>query len=232
MEKIEENTNFRTSDFLKNFLSYKTRKIPNKDSVYIDFKSFYNENIKDKKDFLGELLKFSRYYSTITIPENFQKAKNSKEIVSLLKEIITLKVEVYHPDLLEVFDDFSKQAINEEDLREILQIIVNYVFRRQLCEVPTNALNKVFLSLIADVKKEKNFSYDYVNIFKGVLIRKSSSSRFPEDEKVRNALLERNIYAMKNKNYFFQKLENYQNKEGVDEGKFQIEHIVPKTLLR
>ena len=68
--KIEKNTKFNVDSFIRDFLTYKERVIPNKDKVYESFKRFVRNNHPDDiEDFLKELLKFSDYYNKIAFME-------------------------------------------------------------------------------------------------------------------------------------------------------------------
>ena len=44
---------------------------------------------------------------------------------------------------MEILEDHEKSIIDENEVVTILNIIVAFVFRRLICEVPTNALNKI-----------------------------------------------------------------------------------------
>ena len=60
--------------------------------------------------------------------------------------------------------------------------IESFAFRRSICDVPTNALNKVFMTLGRDIKKYTDYKENYIDIFKYILINKKLSQRFPKDE--------------------------------------------------
>jgi hypothetical protein len=63
--KIEQNTSFLVSDFLRDYLTLKERKIPNKAKVYLIFKDFTQRKEIEVEDLLSELLKYSEYYKII-----------------------------------------------------------------------------------------------------------------------------------------------------------------------
>ena len=235
-QEIEKNTHDKTSEFIRDFLSYKTRNIPNQKNVYVAFKDFLikisDEEDFDKESFLQELKQFSIYYNFTLEPNKFNQ---SQEIVSLLKELQILKITVFNPALLELFDDHKKKIISKEELKKIIKTIISYVIRRAICNFPTSALSKIFLTLIRDVKDRNDFSNEkYVDILKYVLTK--DQKKFPKDETLKEEFLKRDIYEMNIKHYLFNKLENYENQEKVDieEGlnnkKYQIEHIMPQTL--
>lgn len=63
--KIEKNTNFNVSAFLRDYLTMKERKIPRIDKVYLIFKEFIHKKDMQVRDILSELLRFSEYYKVI-----------------------------------------------------------------------------------------------------------------------------------------------------------------------
>jgi len=226
---IEKNTRYKVDSFIRDYLTLKERIIPNKDKVYISFKKYVKKNYPngDIENLLEELLKFSRYYRRIAFSQDND-----------LKVINNLDVTVSYPFLLEIFDYHEDKVISDRDLIKILYVIETYAFRRLICNVPTNALNKVFTTLGREIKKHADFKEKYFEIFKYILINKKYSQRFPTDEEFSEMLKTRDIYNFKSKNklHLLERLENYDNVEKVsieellNEGKLNIEHIMPQTL--
>ena len=232
---IEKNTQYRVDSFIRDYLTLKERIIPKKDKVYVGFKKYVYKNYSNEniEFLLKDLLKFSKYYRRIA----FSQDSNS-EINKILKRINRLDVTVSYPFLLEIFDYYESNTISKNDLINILCTIETYAFRRLICNVPTNALNKVFMTLGREIKKHTDFKEKYFEIFKYTLINKKYSQRFPEDEEFSEMLKTRDIYNFKSKNklHLLERLENYDNVEKVsveellNEGKLNIEHIMPQTL--
>ncbi|BBM88452.1 hypothetical protein COTS27_00131 [Spirochaetota bacterium] len=241
--KTGKKVTYETTEFIRNFLIYEYNRFHNKGKVYFDFRDYYLEEVKNEKKFLKTLLRFSEYYQAILKPEKFENLKlkknpnKNKEIIGLLKELQTLKVTVFNPALLALLADRNDDQIDDTQLKEILETVISYVFRRSICGLPRNALDNIFSSLISDVKKNKDFSNEqYADILKYTLKKKTSRGHFPNDYEVENSLLEKDVYLMDSVRYFLTKLENHKNKEPVDienptsETKIQIEHIMPQTL--
>ena len=232
---IEKNTNYQVDSFIRDYLTLKERIIPNKDKVYVAFKRFVKKTHPngDIENLLKELLKFSRYYKKIAFSED-----ENLNVNDVLKNINKLDVTVSYPFLLEVFGYREEKVIDDNDLINILKIIESYAFRRLICNVPTNALNKVFATLGRDIKKNPDFKENYFEIFKYILINKRHSQRFPTDEEFSEMIGVRDIYNLKSKNklHLLESLENYNNVEKVSveelliNGKLNIEHIMPRTL--
>lgn len=65
-----------------------------------------------------------------------------------------LKSTTVYPFLLNIFEDcYMYRNINIQMMCKTLDIILSYVMRRLLCEMPTNALNKVFASMMKDIER-------------------------------------------------------------------------------
>ncbi len=231
--KIEVTTNYNVSDFLRHFLTIKLNKIPNIKDVYFTFKRYYNDNVTVLEEFLIELLEYSKIYESIK-----RGSFNNSKINDAVSAINQLETNVSYPFLMEVFMDCSKGVITEDQCVEVVIVVRDYVFRRIICEIPTNSLNKTFMTLNQDIKRHKNYSKDYAEICKYIFISKDSYQRFPDDREYRERFISRDIYNMKSKNklYLLAQLENYNNKEKVDleglleTGDISIEHVMPQTL--
>ncbi len=231
--KIEENTNYNVSDFTRDYLTIKERSIPNKNKVYLHFKRYVTSNILNIEELLKDLLKFSTYYKKI-----INSKVNTDEVSLILNKINRLESVVTYPFIMEIFEDKDNDIICEDDIKSILNIIVIFVFRRLICEVPTNALNKIFMVMCREIKKHNDFKEHYVEIFKYIITRKKLTQRFPDDEEFGLKIVQKDIYNFKSKNKLFllEQLENYDNKERVDienlisNDTLTIEHIMPQKL--
>lgn len=235
--KIEINTLYKADNFIRDYLTYKMNSIPNKDNVYLEFKKYVEtqkqDSAYDTEEFLTELLKFSKYYKTI-IEADTENA-STKE---LLKEIYRLDITVSYPFLLEVMDDEQKGIIDKNELNSILKYIISYTFRRTICEVPTNALNKIFMTMGKEIKKYPDYKVNYLKIFEYILTQKRGSQRFPDNDEFNAKIKTKDIYNMqsKSKNHLFKYLEIFDNKEKIDfdtlleQKDISIEHIMPQTL--
>lgn len=223
--KLLEKEESRVSEFIRDFLTFKFKKIPNKNAVYDEFKSrfsirdktFYNETIQ-------ELKVFSLHYSKLINPGKEEDTEISKE----LKYINRLEINVSFPFLLPVYNDYTDNILDKTTFINILKLIQSYVWRRFILALPTNALNKMFLNLYSDINKS-----DYYHSIERALIKKKSIQRFPNNKEIEFALAEKDVYNIQTKNsiYFLELLENYNNKEHViiNDPNITIEHIFPQN---
>ncbi len=222
---IEKNlTNDKISDFIRDFLIMENKKIPKKSDVYNEFKSFVKNNNDDIASILDNLKYYSSLYSKIVFCNT-----GMKTIDLLLRKMSKLKITVSYPYLLKVYYYFDKNMIELDDFKQILEVIISYAFRRLICELPTNALNKIFSNLDSEVNKN-TLDDKYSEKLQAVLSQKKSSSAYPTDTEFKLALTQRNIYSFKHRNYLLEELENFDNKEKVNINDLTVEHIMPQTL--
>lgn len=206
--------------FFRDYLTMKLTRIPKIDNIYEEFKSYHlNCEFSSIQDLCADLLKYSKYYTDMV----FVRSSN-KEICSLYSDIKDLKMEVVFPFLLKVHNDFKEGIISEDDFIEILKMCISYVFRRSICDIPTNSLNKTFATLRNEIKPD-----DYINSIKAFFILRDDYKQFPDDDKFVSAFESRDIYNMRSRNYILSHLENYNNKASIIIENYTIEHIMPQN---
>ena len=208
--------------FMRDYLTVKSESgaIPNIDEVYSNFKKYFKNSNKNIEDVVSDIYKYSKYFVKLA----FNKEIDG-EINSIVSDINTLRVDVAYPFLLEVYDDYeTKNLIKKDEFIELLKLVESYVFRRSICGVPTNSLNKTFATLSKEINKTK-----YLESFKAVLITKDNYRRFPTNEEFLNQFVIKDMYNFRNRNYLLRKLENYNRKEIVNVDSYTIEHIMPQN---
>ena len=204
--------------FMRDYLTIKTEKIPNIKDVYSTFK-LYTQNFKDIKELVADIYKYSKYFVNIALEK-----EQDNGIKTIFSDINILKVDVSYPFLLQIYEDYKQERITKEEFMQILKYIESYVFRRAICGIPTNSLNKTFANLYKEIKQES-----YLESFKAVLLLNDSYRRFPRDEEFREQLLIKDVYNFRSRNYLLRKLENHNRKELVNVERYTIEHIMPQN---
>lgn len=219
------NEESKVSDFIRDFLTFKNKRIPTKGSVYIEFKNKFT--LRDGtfySSLLEEIRSYSLYYSKLINPSKEPDLKIRQELDYLHR----LESNVSYPFLLAVYHDYVSGIIPKEEFIEILKLIQSYIWRRFIVGLPTHALNKIFMSLYGDVNQK-----NYVKSIQKFLLKKKSYQRFPNDLEIEINLLEKDLYNIQSKNilYFLELLENYNNKEfvSIQNPNLTIEHIFPQN---
>lgn len=213
------------SSFIRDYLTLKSKRIPNKNKVYSEFKKKYSNYDDDDFNQELELIKLlSLHYKKLINPSTV----NDKEIRKELQYISRLEINVAYPFLLQVFEDFENELIDKKDLIKVLKLIQSYTWRRFIVGLPTNALNKIFMVLYSDIDHE-----DYFESLAVSLVKKKGTGRFPTDQEIEISLNEKDLYNIqsKNRNYMLEMLENYNNREYVNTSneEITIEHIFPQN---
>ena len=207
--------------FMRDYLTLKTGRIPNTDEVYAEFKMYVPEKkLATVRSAVEDVYKFSSYFVKIALEKD-----EDGEILSAIRDLNELKVEVSYPFLLELYNDYKDGKLTKDNLVKIMRLVESYVFRRSICGLPTNSLNKTFATLGKEIDKQ-----NYMESVIAILHLKDTYRRFPSDEEFKRELFVKNIYESKNREYWLRKLENYDRKEILKVEDFTIEHIMPQTL--
>lgn len=233
--KIEDFTNKRIDNFVRNYLSIKTFSMPTMSKVYFEFKDYVNRHSESLETLLEDMLKYSKFYKKLLDGESGFK---NKDLDSSMFNLKKMEISVTEPFFMEVFSLNDESMLSLDDLIGIFNTIEIYLFRRNICGVASNALNKIFLNLNKDIVRYDGTTENYVEKLKYNLINKKDSGRFPKDEEFYDNLNNKEIYLMRGrfKNYLFNKIENYNTVETkdiynhLDDGTYSIEHIMPQKL--
>lgn len=223
-EDIYKNDLNKFDYFIRDFLTLKsdTGYICKINNVYENFKRYYLDNNCEKFAVLRDLFTYAKYYACIDLLQ-----ENDDELKLYWQEFKKLDSHVVYPFLLKLYDDYNRQILIKEDFKKILQVVISYLWRRAICEIPTNSLSKTFATLYQAVDKE-----DYVNSIIKAFVFKSSYKRFPSDYEVREKLQTKDIYHFRLRKYLLEALENYYHKEPIDlnTANYTIEHIMPQNI--
>ena len=223
-EDIYKNDVNKFDYFIRDFLTLKsdTGYICKINNVYENFKRYYLDNNCEKFAVLKDLFTYAKYYACIDLLQ-----EKDDELKLYWQEFKKLDSHVVYPFLLKLYDDYSRQILIKEDFKKILQVVISYLWRRAICEIPTNSLSKTFATLYQAVDKE-----DYVNSIIKAFVFKSSYKRFPSDYEVREKLQTKDIYHFRLRKYLLEALENYYHKEPIDlnTANYTIEHIMPQNI--
>lgn len=206
--------------FFRDYLTMKLARIPKQDHVYEEFKAYHlNCEFATIQELCQDLYTYSKYYTNMV----FRRSSNAK-LKSLYSDISELRMEVAYPFLLKVHNDQAEGIITEDQLAEILEMCISYVFRRNICEIPTNSLNKTFATMKNEIRPD-----DYMNSIKAFFILRDDYKVFPDDDRFAAAFETRDVYHMRQRNYLLSHLENYDNKSPIIIENYTIEHIMPQN---
>ena len=234
-KKIEELTMNHVSEFIRDYLSIKLQSIPNISNVYPVFKEYVQDSQIPVSAVLDDLKKYARYYNVLLTCHSDTALK---ELDDCLYRINRLEITVTRPFFMEVLRLHHEGKLKSEDVLYIFVTTEIYLFRRNICDVPTNALGKIFVTIGREVFRYENNTDNFADKYAYALESRKESGRFPTDEEFSAALANKQVYLMRGryKAYMFERFENYGTVEMkdvytlLDNNIYTIEHIMPQHL--
>jgi uncharacterized protein with ParB-like and HNH nuclease domain len=232
---IERCTGNDVSGFIRDYLSIKQQVTPTISNVYKAFKEYAEKAQLPIEELLEELRRYARLFEKLLTCKSGLK---NQKLDDCLYRMMRLEIVVTRPFLMEVLRLNQDGKLSVDDVLQVFLITENYLLRRNICEVPTSALNKIFLNLNKEILRYDNTADHYVQKFVYALLSKKESGRFPDDEEFTAALASKQVYQMrgKYKAYLFERFENYGTIETkdvythLDNNVYTIEHIMPQHL--
>ncbi|ODR99312.1 hypothetical protein AUC68_04805 [Methyloceanibacter methanicus] len=208
--------------FMRHYLTVKTGEIPRLDEVYEAFKGHARTPetaaagvealVKDIRD-------FARYFCAMALGQ-----EGESDLRLALHDLRELKVDVAYPFLLELYHDYATSLLQKADLVEVVRLVEAYVFRRAICSIPTNSMNKTFATFTKALKKDR-----YLESIKAHFLTLPSYRRFPNDDEFVRDMQTRDLYNFRSRSYWLRRFENYDRKERVNVDEYTIEHIMPQN---
>ncbi len=209
------------NQFVRHYLTIKTREIPNINKVYEAFKDYQQERGIETEVLLQDLQKYCGFFCQIVF-----KKEEDKDLNKALGFLVDLEMDVIYPLLLELYSDYSDRVLSEKDFISIIALTESYLCRRAVYRPGSGGLNKVFPSFTKHIQKD-----EYLESIKAhFLSLEKTTGKFPKDSEFRDSLITIDFYNFKKTKYFLERLENFDTKEPVNTQECTIEHIMPQTL--
>ena len=208
--------------FMRHYLTIKTGEIPNVRAVYEAFKTYARSPEIDAQGIdalVEDIHVFAGYYCAMAL-----NSETDKKLSEAFRDLRELKVDVAYPFLLELYDDYIKDILSDADFEAAVRLIESYIFRRAVCEIPTNSLNKTFATFKGALRKDR-----YLESIQAHLMSLPSYRRFPRDEEFKREIVVRDLYNFSRRSYWLRRLENHGRKERVPVDEYTIEHILPQN---
>ena len=208
--------------FMRHYLTVRTGDIPREREVYEAFKGYALTTPVQQtgiEALVKEVRTFARYFCALALGK--EKEPTLKLAFHDLRE---LKVDVSYPFLLELYSDYDNGLLSTDDFEAAVRLVESYVFRRAVCAIPTNSLNKTFATFGKALKKDR-----YLESISAHFLLLPSYRRFPKDEEFHRDLQTRDLYNFRSRSYWLRRLENHGRKERVPMDEYTIEHILPQN---
>jgi len=207
--------------FVRHFLTFRSGEIPRQDAVYEAFKKYSQRpeiSSLGVEHLVADLRRYAKYYCAMALGK-----EKTKALAEGFRDLRELKVDVAYPLLLQVYGHYASDVISIDEFVQVVRLVESYVFRRSVCSIPTNSMNKSFVTILRFVKTDR--VAESIAAFFALL---PSYRRFPSDEEFERELVVRDLYNFRSRSYWLRRLENYQRKELVALDEYTIEHIMPQ----
>lgn len=212
--------------FMRHYLTVMTGEIPNINAVYDAFKGHARASRADFADdkshiesLVREIRDYARHFCAMALG-----GESDAELKLAFLDLRELKVDVAYPFLLELYHDYTTDILSKADMLASVRLIEAYVFRRAICTIPTNSMNKTFATFTKALIKDR-----YYESIQAHFLGLPSYRRFPSDDEFRRDIQTRDLYNFRSRTYWLRRLENYGRKERVAVDEYTIEHILPQN---
>ncbi|GAA9710651.1 DUF262 and DUF1524 domain-containing protein [Helicobacter pylori] len=206
--------------FVKHYLTIKIGKTPNEKRVHEAFKDYRQKKGIEIEDLLKDLQKYCGYFCQIAF-----KKEADKDLNKALSFLVDLEMDVVYPLLLELYSDYKDGVLSKQDFIPIIDLTESYICRRAVCGLGTNSLNKVFPFVTKKINKDQYL--ESIKVHFGYLTEKQ---RFPNNDEFKEHFITIDFYHFQKREYFLERLENFERKERVYAHEYTTEHIMPQTL--
>lgn len=247
--QIEDAVGTHIDDFVYDYLRVKTGNFGNQKKIYGEFKEYAEDKClkREIKSSLVDMRKYAHIYSILLgknqVDDSGFNTNEASKLEACIFRLNRLETFVIRPFLMEVLSLAQGGKLSSQEVIEIFRTVEAYIYRRKICDKPSNKLNTVFVKLHKEIEAKKGTIGKYLDGFKVALCGKTGSAAFPEDEEFKRKFKECEIYKMTSpvRTYTLERLEC--NGDGANEapndlygqfanGKLTIEHIMPQTLNR
>ena len=208
--------------FMRHYLTVTTGDIPREREVYEAFKDYSRTKPVMQAGIemlVKEIRSFARYFCALALG-----AETNPTLQAAFHDLRELKVDVAYPFLLELYQDYANQKLNAADFAAAVRLVEAYVFRRAVCAIPTNSMNKTFATFGKALRRDR-----YLESVQAHFLMLPSYRRFPGDDEFRRDLHTRDLYNFRSRSYWLRRLENHGRKERVAVDEYTIEHILPQN---
>lgn len=207
--------------FVRHYLTFRSGEIPRQDAIYEAFKAYSRRvdiEAAGVDALVADLRKFAKYYCSMALGK-----EKGKTLAKAFQDLRELKVDVAFPFLLELYGYYADEALTGDDFVEAVRLVESYVFRRAVCTIPTNSMNKTFATISRSLRKES-----LLESIRAYLLLLPSYRRFPSDDEFEREITVRDLYNFRSRSYWLRRLENFQHKELISLDDYTIEHIMPQ----
>ncbi len=231
--KIEENISMDSKElemFFRMYLAIKTYTLVPKNGVYRSFVDWIETKKIATDTLFKELLDYAKIYHCI----------NSAPVASLdkvLRVAVTdfrkIKSDLPISIIIEFYRLYNNGSITADILGQLIQAINAYLIRRNICDMDSQNISKLFPTILRRVMEKCDGNYtDIVTVLNQEMVGNNagtSGSYMPTDAQMHDALFNANVYGRPTLRIILDRLELSNNSAPVDLSALSIEHLMPQT---
>lgn len=174
----------RIDVFLQHYLAMKKRSEVPTGELFNEYQKFSAENSGKSIEWqLAELSRHAKHFRRMCEIEDESAEGN---FFSRLNDMQTTTV---YPFLLALYDATTTEK-QREPVRDVLE---SYLVRRMVCRLTTQGYNRIFLDMLAKLAESATFTEDAIQSF--LSKQDAESTRWPDDNEVKEALLNEPLYT-------------------------------------
>lgn len=231
--KMEENISMDSKElemFFRMYLAIKTYTLVPKNGVYRSFVDWIETKKIATDTLFKELLDYAKIYHSI----------NSAPVASLdkvLRVAVTdfrkIKSDLPISIIIEFYRLYNNGSITADILGQLIQAINAYLIRRNICDMDSQNISKLFPAILRRVMEKCDGNYtDIVTVLNQEMVGNNagtSGSYMPTDAQMHDALFNANVYGRPTLRIILDRLELSNNSAPVDLSALSIEHLMPQT---
>lgn len=231
--KIEDNISVDSKDlemFFRMYLAIKTYTLVPKSGVYRSFVDWV-ENEKVATDILfQELLDYAKIYHSVN---RAPVTSIDQALRAPITDFRKIKSDLPMSIIIEFYRLYNIGSIKADVLGQLIQAINAYLIRRNICDMDSQNVSKLFPTILHHVIEKCNGSYtNIVAILNQEMVGNTadtSGSYMPTDAQMHDALLNANVYGRPTLRIVLDRLELHGNPAPVDLSALSVEHLMPQT---
>lgn len=206
--------------FLRAWLTLRLGEVPNIRRGYETFKRYRAMNPENPvAEVVADLHRGAEHYACIALGR-----EEHSQLARAFRGLRALRIDAPMPFLMYAYELWQSNRLQEADMVQIANLMESWLFRRAVCDIPSNVLSRAFATMPGQLDEE-----NLLESLSAYLVLRARRQRFPKDEEFRAAFINRNLYEFKHLKYCLGMLENADRKEPVKIDEFTIEHVMPQN---
>lgn len=195
-----------------------------KNNVYTSMKAKFTplDSPEEVEKELEVVNRYASYYRLFIHPEE----EKDPAVREHLDAIRNTGVTTCYPLFLRLYNSYRSNGISKDEFLRCLDLTESFIVRRMICNVQTNALNKLYLTWCRSYTESGTIEWLTTNQKRGIV-----TARWPTNSEVEQEIFNQPMYERATTQFILRMIESsYGHKELVLPDVLTIEHIMPQTL--